>query len=154
MWPKSMQFIVESIAKNIGFKIMTIIGEYRSQDVYTDQWTVLILIYLWNYEAPRVQRPQFRWTTWTIVNPALTKITTSQDLNHSLGNDVGKSASSICSYFCQQQYNLVVLAVKGWRCFLDGKVTATVMALGFWLSSVGWLPRDRDRLQSQCLYGA
>jgi len=47
--------------------------------VYTDQWTVLIFfiyfvcikiisVKLW---GTRVQRPRFRWTTWTIVNPAL-----------------------------------------------------------------------------------
>ena len=31
---------------------------------------LLISVKLW---GPRVQRPRFRWTTWTIVNPALNK---------------------------------------------------------------------------------
>jgi len=49
-----------------------------SQDVHTDQWTVLIFDVFRMYKnyfceimRPRVLRPRFRWTAWTIVNPAL-----------------------------------------------------------------------------------
>ena len=90
--PKSVQFVVAStcrpIAKNFGrryckltkfwnkciFKIQISRCVYWSVNCL-NFWYILyvycitiISVKLW---GPRLQRPRFRWTTWTIVNPAL-----------------------------------------------------------------------------------
>jgi len=66
MWPKSMQFIVVSIAKNIDRRLWKNWRNFKTtafQDVYTDQWIVLIFdifcMYK-NYFCEIVRPPEFR----------------------------------------------------------------------------------------------